>query len=78
MRIDLRRASKVKIRFRELDGSPTPRLKRKAIDLRAPAGVSHVRLLVSENRLKAGRRLILVVYWEGGKGHVVRIPIRTT
>ncbi len=78
MRIDLRRASKVKIRFRELDGSPTPRLKRKAIDLRAPAGVSHVRLLVSENRLKAGRRRILVVYWEGGKGRVVRIPIRTT
>jgi hypothetical protein len=48
------------------------------VELSAPAGVSHARLLLGERRLRAGRHMVVVTFREDGRDVVTRIPIRTT
>ncbi|MDH3225864.1 MAG: PQQ-binding-like beta-propeller repeat protein [Thermoleophilia bacterium] len=75
LRIRLRHAAKVRIRFRELNGTATPGAKDVAVN--APAGHSRVRVLATATRVKRGRHHAIITWRERGRTRVARIPFRT-
>lgn len=77
LRIALPQAANVQIEIVEPSGRPTPHIGGQRVVVRAPAGISFVRLLTGQGFTPEGRHFVWVSWRDHGGSHRRLLPVAT-